>query len=391
MRKFEGFAVFVLTAAAAFPQSLGVIQGVVGDDSGAVIPGASVNVVNVATGVENATQTNEVGLYTVPGLNPGEYRVTAVAEGFAPTERTGLRLEVGQTARVDFRLTVGSVTEVVEVSAAAQLIQSEKTEVGQVIDSKRILEMPLNGRNYLQLARYAIGVLPSRQLGKGTRQDGERGGEGGILAVGMAAAQTNVLLDGADNSSRNSGGPLGFQAQATKPSVDAVAEFKVVTNNMSAEYGYRMGAKVIVSTKSGTNRFHGSVFEFLRNDKLDGTNFFANRSGSKKPSLRRNQFGATFGGPIIKNKMFGFFSWQSTRERLGQSFTSSVPSAAGERPRIGAPCRSRRVAYVALARAGSVQQDPIERCGLEGVPGPVQRRHDDVEHAQALAVGPQRA
>ena len=229
--------------------------------------------------------------------------------------------------RMDFELSVGSVAEVVEVSAAAQLIQSERTEVGQVIDSKRILEMPLNGRNYLELAKFATGVLPSRELGKGTRHDGEAGGEGGVLAVGTHAAQTNVLIDGADNSSRNSGGALGFQAQATKPSVDAVGEFKVVTNNMSAEYGYRMGAKVIVSTKSGTNELHGSAYEFVRNDKFDGTNFFANRSGAEKPTLRRNQFGATIGGPIVKNKLFGFFSWQSTMERSGRSFTSSVPSA----------------------------------------------------------------
>jgi len=200
--------------------------------------------------------------------------------------------------------------------------------VGQVIDSKRILEMPLNGRNYLELAKFSVGVLPSRQLGKGTRQDGESGGEGAVLAMGMHAAQTNVLVDGADNSSRNSGGALGFQAQATKPSVDAVGEFKVVTNNMSAEYGYRMGAKILVSTKSGTNQLHGSVYEFVRNDKFDGTNFFANRSGAKKPTLRRNQFGATIGGPFVKNKLFGFFSWQSTLDRTGKSWTSSVPSVA---------------------------------------------------------------
>jgi len=317
----------LLGAAAALAQTEGTNQGVVTDNTGAVIPGASISIRNLATGVETNTVTNQVGFYSAPALPPGDYQMVAAADGFAPSERPGLSLEVGQTLRMDFSLNLGSVTEVVEVSAAAQLIQSEKTEVGQVIDSKRIVEMPLNGRNYLELAKFAVGVLDSREMGKGTRQDGVRGGEGGILAMGTHAAQTNVLLDGADNSSRNSGGALGFQAQSTKPAVDSVGQFKVLTNNTSAEYGYRMGAKVLVNTKSGTNQLHGSAYEFLRNDVFDGTNFFANRSGSEKPTLRRNQFGATIGGPFSKNKLFGFFSWQSTIERAGQSFTSSVPSA----------------------------------------------------------------
>ena len=316
----------MLIASWSFAQTSGTIQGTVSDDTGAVIPGADVMVLSLETGAESSVSTNEVGFYTIPGLNQGLYSVKCSSDGFATREYPEVRLEVQQTMRIDCSMTVGSVTETVEVNAAAILIQSEKTEVGQVIDSKRILEMPLNGRNYLELAKFSVGVLPSREMGKGTRHDGVRGGEGGILAVGMHAAQTNVLLDGADNSSRNSGGALGFQAQATKPSVDAVGEFKVVTNNMSAEYGYRMGAKVLVSTKSGTNEFHGSLYEFFRDDSLDGTNFFANRVGSAKPYLRRNQYGGTFGGPIVRNTLFGFFSFQGTKDRAGQSFTASVPS-----------------------------------------------------------------
>lgn len=316
----------ILSLGLGFAQTSGTIQGTVTDDTGAVIPGAHVAVANLETGTQSDVTTNEVGFFSVPGLNQGLYSVVCSSDGFASKEFSEVRLEVQQTMRIDCAMSVGSVTETVEVSAAAILIQSEKTEVGQVIDSKRILEMPLNGRNYLELAKFTVGVLPSREMGKGTRHDGVMGGEGGILAVGMHAAQTNVLLDGADNSSRNSGGALGFQAQATKPSVDAVGEFKVVTNNTSAEYGYRMGAKVLVSTKTGTNEFHGSLFEFIRNDKLDGTNFMANRTGAAKPTLRRNQYGGTFGGPFIRNKLFGFFSFQGTKNRAGQSFTSSVPS-----------------------------------------------------------------
>ena len=317
----------MLVASWSFAQTSGTIQGTVTDDTGAVIPGADVMVSSLETGAESSVSTNEVGFYTIPGLNQGLYSVRCTSDGFSTKEFPEVRLEVQQTMRIDCSMSVGSVTETVEVNAAAILIQSEKTEVGQVIDSKRILEMPLNGRNYLELAKFSVGVLPSREMGKGTRHDGVRGGEGGILAVGMHAAQTNVLLDGADNSSRNSGGALGFQAQATKPSVDAVGEFKVVTNNMSAEYGYRMGAKVLVSTKSGTNDFHGSLYEFFRDDSLDGTTFFANRVGSPKPYLRRNQYGGTFGGPIVRNTLFGFFSFQGTKDRAGQSFTASVPSS----------------------------------------------------------------
>jgi len=319
------FAVFVVLAP-LYGQSGGTFQGVVTDSTGAVVPGAEVVITNMETGIKNTAITNQIGFYTMPLLNPGLYSVSCAVTGFAPSERRDLRLEVAQTMRVDFKLTLGTVTEVVTVSAAAALLQSEKSDVGQVIDGKRILEMPLNGRNYLQLAQFAVGVLPSRDQGKGTRQDGEQGGEGGFRAAGMHAAQNNIILDGNDNSSRNSGGPLGFQSQAVKPPVDAVGEFKVVTNNTAAEYGFRTGAKVIVSTKSGTNEIHGSVYEFLRNDALDGTNFFANRSGDKKPTYRQNQYGLTVGGPIIKNKMFMFFSWQGTRIRLGRSYTSSVPS-----------------------------------------------------------------
>jgi len=303
------------------------IQGVVTDPTGAAVPDAAITVTNVATGVANSARTNERGFYQVPFLGPGLYKVDATKTGFAPLTRENLRLEVDQAARVDFTLRLGAVAETVEVTAAAALLESETTTMGTVVENKRILEMPLNLRNYLELAQTALGVLPARSQGYGARTGGEDGAEGGFISVGQHAYQTNVLLDGVDNSSRASGGPLGFQAQAVKPAVDSVAEFKVVTNNNSAEYGYRMGGKVLVSTRSGTNQLHASLYEFLRNDKLDGTNFFANRSGSTKPSLRQNQFGGTVGGPVFRNRTFYFFSYQGTRISRGKSFTSTVPGA----------------------------------------------------------------
>ncbi|MCX6602555.1 MAG: carboxypeptidase regulatory-like domain-containing protein, partial [Acidobacteria bacterium] len=299
------------------------VQGVISDPSKAIIPGATITITNLETAVSAKTVANESGLYVFPSLSTGRYKLECAAPGFAPRQVNELRLEVGQTARIDFELKTGTLVESIEVSATGILINSQTSEVGQVIDSKRILEMPLNGRNYLQLALFTAGAQPGGDIGTGSRGRDE----GQFSAVGLQMAQNNVLLDGNDNSSRTSGGPLGFEAQQVKPPVDAVAEFKVVTNNMSAEYGYRAGAKVLVSTKSGTNQFHGSAYEFLRNEKLDGTNFFANRSGGLKPSYRQNQYGATLGGPAIKNKTFFFASYQGTRIRTGQSYISSVPSA----------------------------------------------------------------
>ena len=301
------------------------IQGVVTDPSGAPVPDVAVTVTNLATGVVNAVKTNVQGFYSAPFLPLGAYKVEAVKPGFAPATVDRLQLNVDQVARVDFNLKIGTVAETIEVTAAAALLESETTAMGQVIENKRIVEMPLNLRNYLELAKFSAGVLPARSLDRGARTAGEDGAEGGFIGLGQRAYQTNVLLDGVDNSSRASGGPLGFQAQAVKPPVDSVAEFKVVTNNISAEYGYRMGPKVLVSTKSGANTLHGSLYEFLRNEKLDGTNFFANLSGAQKPTLRQNQFGGTIGGPVIKNQTFYFFSYQGTRIRKGRSFTSTVP------------------------------------------------------------------
>ena len=321
--------VFCMLAASALSAQNATLQGVVTDSSQATIPGASVSVGNIETGVVVHATTGPQGRYLFPSLLPGRYRIDCSAAGFSNQQVSDVRFEVNQSARLDFELRPGAVTESIEVSASAVILNSETTEVGQVIDSTRILEMPLNGRNYLQLAQFTAGALPGGGQGTGARGRDE----GQFAAVGMQMAQNNVLLDGNDNSSRTSGGPLGFEAQQVKPPVDAIAEFKVVTNNMSAEYGYRAGAKVIVTSKSGTNQLHGSAYEFLRNEKLDGSNFFANRAGSPKPTYRQNQFGASLGGPVFipkfydgKNRTFFFGSYQGTRIRFGRSYVSSVPS-----------------------------------------------------------------
>lgn len=297
----------------------GSVQGIVKDPSEAVIPNASVSVTNLDTGLRREANTNESGFYSIPTLPVGRYKVNAVHQGFSSAEVAELKLDVGQVARLDFVLRPGTLSESINVTATAALLDSETATVGQVIDNKRIVELPLNGRNYLELARLTTGAAPAR----GSRP----ASEGVFAAAGQHGYQVQVNIDGVDNSTTYSGGPVGFEAQGVKPSVDAVGEFRVVTNNLSAEYGTRMGGQVFVNIKSGTNQFHGTAFEFLRNSALDGTNFFANRSGAQKPPYKQNQFGGTLGGPVRKDKTFFFFSYEGTRTRLGTSSTTTVPVA----------------------------------------------------------------
>jgi len=338
----------VLGVAACWGQNSS-IQGIVSDESQAVVAGASVTAVNEDTGVKTSVRTNDSGYYSVVFLRAGNYRVEAQAAGFAAAVRERLKVDVQQVARLDFSLKVGAVTQSLEVSSAAALLESESTTVGSVIDNKRIVEMPLNRRNYLELARLTPGILPASTMGQGIRT----GQDAGIIGMGQRGYQTNILVDGIDDSSRGSGGGLGNVAQAITPPVEALEEFKVVTNNMSAEYGFKTGPKVMVSIKGGSNALHGSVYEFLRNDKLDAANFFANRSGAPKPTLRQNQFGAAVGGPIVKNRTFFFGSFQGTRIRLGRSVLTTVPSVAVRAGDFsGAPVNINRV-YDPLTLAGT--------------------------------------
>jgi len=308
----------LLGMAGQLPGQSASIQGIVSDSTGAVIADVQITVEQVTTGTRIETRTNNVGLYSLPSLAIGQYVVSGVKPGFQTFRSADLKLTVGQAARVDFVMTPAGVTEQITISATAPPLDTETTMMGQVINNRSVVDLPLNGRNYLQLAQLTSGTGPAI----GSRQ----AAEGAFSASGQHGWQINVLLDGMDNNSRASGGQLGYEAQAVKPSVDAVEEFRVVTNNMSAEYGFRMGGTVLVSMKSGTNQFHGSAFEFLRNSKLDAANFFANRNGSPKPIFKRNQFGATLGGPVIRDRTFFFGSFEGTRIRSGNSFVSTVPT-----------------------------------------------------------------
>jgi hypothetical protein len=313
------FLLAAVSLSAAFAQTA-TVNGIVTDSTDAVIVGARLEVANLDTGLRREALTNDAGAFSFNLLPVGRYKISAAATGFGPSERPEIKLDVDQVARLDFKLKPGAVTESVQVTAAAALLDSETSTVGQVISNKNIVELPLNGRNYLNLASLTAGTVPS--------VGGRTAAEGGFVAGGQHGYQVNIMIDGLDNNSVASGGPLGFEAQGVKPSIDAVGEFKVVTNNLSAEYGGRMGGTVIVNLKSGTNQVHGTAFEFLRNDALDGTNFFANRAGASKPVYRQNQFGGTLGGPIRRNRTFLFGSFEGTRIRTGTSSTSTVPTVA---------------------------------------------------------------
>ena len=307
------------SAAAMFAQfESATLTGIVTDSSGQVIPNVSVKAINEGTSVEAASITNGEGRYNFPSLRPGSYRVVAAMTGFKQFVSSGVVLQVNQAARLDIALTIGTVTEEVKVTGEAPVLETESGSRGAVIDHTKIVELPLNGRDYNQLALLSPGVLaPTPRL--------QSVGFRGVFNVnGNRAFQNAFQLDGVDNTSY-SNSFRGLNVQVIQPSVEALQEFKIQTNAYSAEFGRSAGALVNAVIRSGTNELHGSVFEFLRNSQLDASNFFANKAGLNKPFRQRNQFGAAAGGPIIKNKTFIFGDYEGLRDAAGTIRFSSVP------------------------------------------------------------------
>ncbi len=315
---FRVLLLAALSAVAVWGQTASV-TGRVTDPSGAVIPGAKIEVRSNDTGITAPAETNPEGYYNVPSLQPGSYDVSASQDGFVSQRRQGLRLAVQQIARLDFQLELGSVTETVEVNAQAVLLDSESSTVGQVITSRQISELPLLGRNPYALAMLAPGVRPA---GGVNNLPIDQISTVSFMINGQRASANEFLLDGAPNSAPSQNQPV----VNTNP--DAILEFKVETNNFSAEYGRAAGGIFNVVTKSGTNQFHWGVYEFLRNEKLNANDYFANRAGSQRPPFKFNQFGGTFGGPVIKNRTFVFGSVELVRFVQGITFTGTVPQAA---------------------------------------------------------------
>jgi len=319
---FQLIPVLILASMAAYAQQgRGTILGTVTDQSGAPVAGAVVKVVNKATNVGQQTQTTGEGLYQAPNLAVGDYTVTIEKPGFRKVVRTGLQLQVDQRAQVDVRLEVGQVTESIEVQGEAPLVDTSNTSIGKVVDQKRVSELPLNGRNALALTL----LTPSVKSNAGPTSSGfaDRGIQLSSISInGGPNAMNGQLLDGGNNIQSYIG------EVAINPGVDSVEEFKVQSGAMSAEYGFSAGGVINMVTRSGTNRLHGSVYEFLRNDALDARNTFA----SVRPPFRYNQFGASVGGPVIKNRTFFFGNWEEYRYRRSQVRIGSFPT---EGQRIG--------------------------------------------------------
>ncbi len=257
----------------------------------------------------------------MPGIKPGPYSITVEKQGFRKIVRSGVTLQVNQTARLDLVLQVGDLINTVEIVEAATLLETETSSRGSVIDQKKIVDLPLNGRDYNQLALLSPGVLP------GTPRLASVNFKGVLNVNGNRTFNNVFLLDGVDNISY-SNSFRGENVQLVQPSIEALQEFKIQTNAYSAEFGRSSGAVVNATIKSGTNSIRGAVYEFLRNDALDANNFFSNALGAPKPVRKRNQFGAAVGGPIIKNRTFWFADYEGLREREGVPRVRQVPTAA---------------------------------------------------------------
>lgn len=315
------FLLLVLLSLPAYSQvSTATLTGTVRDSSGAILPGVTITVTNTDRNTAQTIVTNEAGSYLMPGLNAGNYKVAAELPGFKTSIREGLTLQVNQVLRIDVDLQVGAVDQTVQVTESAPLLETETSSRGSVIDQKKIVELPLNGRDYNQLALLSPGVLPS------TPRLASVNFKGALNVNGNRTFNNVFLLDGVDNVSYASSF-RGENVQVIQPSIEALQEFKIQTNAYSAEFGRSSGAVVNAAIKSGSNAIRGSVYEFLRNDALDANNYFSNAFGAPKPVRKRNQFGGAAGGPLVQNRTFWFGDYEGLREREGVPRTRVLPTA----------------------------------------------------------------
>src|ERR1700726_609841 len=305
-----------------YGQANGSFSGTVADKTGSVISGATVKITSQGTGVTREVKTDDSGHYIAPFLAVSIYTIRVESQGFQITEQKDIRLQVDEQREVDFALNPASVSQTVEVSATEVAVETSNPTLGQVITAEQVADLPLNGRDFVQLATLIPGVTqetnPNSFFNNGPSSEVSARGTYSLSVGGSRAQETDWLLDGNDNNELTAGGI------AILPSIDAIQEFKVLTYNYSAEYGTRAGPTVLVTTKSGSNSFHGSLFEFLRNTALDAKSFFA--TSAEKFNL--NQFGGSIGGPIRKNKTFFFLDGEQKDQLHGITFTGLVPGAA---------------------------------------------------------------
>src|SRR6266853_652999 len=317
-------ALFILLAAAApqlFAQNFGEITGTVADSSGAVIAGAAVSVTNTATNQVRRTTTNDTGAYSAPFLVPGTYDIRVENTGFKMATRRSVDLQVGAVDRIDFSLQVGEISQSVEVAGGAPLLATQNVSLGTVIENKRIVELPLNGRNYLQLVTLSPNVTTEGGAGGGSGLQGGARSQASYSIAGQRLEYNRYTLDGVDNTDPN------FNSYIIQPSVDFIQEFKVETGVYSAENG-RSVSQIGATTKSGGNEYHGTAYEFLRNSAMDARQW--HQTGTKNP-FRRNQYGFTLGGPVSipklfngRNRLFFLSNLEQLRDRKTTQLLASV-------------------------------------------------------------------
>ena len=328
VRRIHRATYFLLTLCALLSGSLrtfgqvdqGSITGTVQDATGAAIPNAQVTLLNTDQGLSLETHSSGSGSYTFSPVRIGHYTVTVSSPGFSATTQQNLTVAVGQNLEVNVSLQAGAANETVTVSTAPPQLQTDESSVGQVVDEHTIVTLPLNGRNFTFLAQLSAGVNTAQADTRGNAASGA------FTANGLQPAQNNYLLDGIDNNS-NAADFLNGTNFVILPPVDAIQEFKVQTADFSAELGRSAGAVLNATIKSGTNSFHGAVWEFFRNDKLDAADWFENNGGIKKGKLRQNQFGASIGGPVLKDKLFFFGDYEGLRRVQGTVLSGAVPEA----------------------------------------------------------------
>ena len=323
IRRILGAVLVVLACASPLSAQTpsGEISGTVVDSSGSVLPGVRVTLTNSGTNAVRLTETNETGVYVFPAVPPGTYSLKVELEGFSTAQQTNINVQVGSANRFPFTMAIGQLTDVVSVVADTPVIQTENASIGTVIENRSIVELPLNGRNYLQLASLIPGATTN---GPASAQGQQRmGGQRNSFSLNVAGQRihyNHYSLDGVENTD------LNFNSYMLLPSVDALEEFKVESGIFGAEFG-RAVAQINASTKSGTNAFHGTVFEFVRNAKMDSKNYFDPKDKPIAP-FSRNQFGATIGGPVLSNKLFFMFNWEGLREEKSLTSNASLPLTA---------------------------------------------------------------
>ena len=353
---FAALAFLVLAAGQVAAQTTSAtLLGDVMDASGAVIPGAQVNVRDLSTDVVRESQTGALGSYRVFPLNPGRYEVTVSAPGFRSAVRPDIVVEVASTVKMDFLLEIGETTETVEVTAGAAMLQTQDSSVGGNVSSQELERLPVNGRNYTRLILLMPGTSDiSRSQSRGTLSGTQM-----TSVNGQRTQDNNYSVDGVDNNFQHMNSP------GASPPMDSIHEFRVATNN-SAEFGRSAGANVNVVIKSGSRDLHGSAYEFLRNDKLDANDFFANRAGRGKVPYRQNQYGVAIGGPLLlpklyegREKTFWFFSWEGFRSRRGSTAISTTPVAEQRNGDFSQQARQIFDPLTGVADENGITRDPF--------------------------------